>query len=177
MALPSFCDCPDDAIPCCEDLFTIASEIMEAAWGALLVCAGADCCAPMYRFVAVAEPHLMSQDYLAVWLGRMQRLPNRAQQMRTLQFGSTQGTFNIKLMESGYPTLETVGTEIHEPTTEAINFASRHSLAHAEAVYRGVLDYAAAYMSCGQLKGFEDLFPIPPAGGSVGWGFNLTVEL
>jgi hypothetical protein len=175
--LPSFCNCPDDAVPCCEDLYTIAGEILDAAWGALVACAGADCCAPIYHFVAVAEPHLMVQDYLTVWMDTMQRLPNQAQQMRTLQFGSTQGTYNIKLMESGYPTLETVGTQIHEPTTDALNFAARHSLAHGEAVYRGVLEHVERYTTCGSLKSFGDLAPIGPSGGSVGWGFSVTIEL
>jgi hypothetical protein len=175
--LPQFCDCPDDAIGCCQDLADTAEGILSAAWGGLLACAGSDCCAPIYRCIGVAEPHLMTQDYLAVWVSRVARVGNRSQQLRSLQFASTQGTFRVKLIESGYPTLATNATEIHEPTTEAINFAARHSLAHGEAIYRAVLDHVHASDTCGTVKGYEDLTPVPPSAGLVGWTFSVVLEL
>lgn len=175
--LPDFCVDPSE-IPCCTTVFDDANLILDAAWDALVLCAGEDACAPIVRFVSAAEPHLAVPDYLCVYLASTNvPLPrNQPSQAKGLMVQQPSMTYSVKLIEGGFPTLESEGTEIDEPDPAAIEFASRHFLGHVESVYRGVFNFFCTKANVGRLKSYTDLRSLGPSGGKIGAQFGLTIE-
>lgn len=175
MALPEFCrDCGIEV--CCTSLYDQATAVLDLAWNAYQSCAPPECCAPMERMVSHAEPHLATQDYLAVWIADVSMPAISFGQTKRLNVSQPRVTFALKLVESNYPTLEAVLTEIHEPLTAAVDFAAQHSLAHAEAVYRHVVTALLSENICGTLASINQLRPIEPMGGLCAWTFSVTTE-
>jgi hypothetical protein len=175
VALPEFCI--DGAEPvCCDSLYTQATTILTLAWDAYQACASDTCCAPMERMVAHAEPHLATQDYLAVWVSDISMPPLTFGQTKRLNVTQPRVTFNVKLVESNYPTLDSSFTEVYEPLAAEVDFAARYSLAHAEAVYRHVVSALISENICGTLASINALRPLDPLGGLCAWTFSVTTE-
>lgn len=176
MALPAFCEGVTTPAPCCDSVYMVAAEILNIAWNAFAVCADPASCEPVERFVAAAEPHLATQDYLAVYIADAS-LPFLATgRTKMINVTAARFTYNIKLMESGYPALEQALTEVYEPTAAELNWAAWHSLGHAEAVYRGVVSELVGDNVCGELAAINSLRPVGPTGGLIGWTFSVTLE-
>jgi hypothetical protein len=177
MALPPYCG-DDDPVVCCDNFYAVATSIKSVAYAALVDCAGEELCEPIFPFVSAAEPHLAVQDYLAVWFGAVEiPLPRGVPaQAKGLLIQQPVVTFNVKLVESGYPVIEQVSTTVDEPTSAEIDWASRHFLAHSEAVLRGVVDYLTAQNTCGTLKSYTGV-RYAVSGGSARAQFSANLEV
>ena len=177
--LPEFCEGVDTPAPCCESLYTAAQAILTVAQGALEECAGEELCRELYGFVGAAEPHLAMQNYVAVWYTETTLEPqgNRSGALKTLMVQQPTVTFTVKVSEGGYPTGEQVGTQIAEPSAAALDWAGKHALGHAEAVYRQTVDSLRTDHICGTLKAIGPLRPLGPSGGVIGFAFSVALEI
>ena len=176
MALPEYC--ADDVVdpPCCDSLYLTAQDLLIIAWNAFSACATPDECAPMERLVAVTEPHIATQDYIAVYIVDSTLPLLLTGRTKMLNVTMPRVTYGIKLVESGYPTLEAALTEVYEPTAAQFNWAAWHSMAHAEAIYRTMISTLVADNDCGELTAVNSLRPLDPTGGLVGWTFSVQIE-
>ena len=175
--LPEYCvDCIEP-IPCCRSIYDAARAILDIAWAKLVECAGSDCCDLMEHFVAAAEPHLAVADYLAVYIPDVSVAPVAVTGTeKMLSMKPQRVTCAVKLVESGYPVIEEVGTEIHEPTGAELAWISRHALSHIEAIYRGVLSALMQPNPCGDLISVGGLRSAV-GGGSIVWQFTVTLNI
>lgn len=172
--------CDSDEIPCCDSLWTAADALLTIAWSAFEDCVPESLCNTVEHFVAAAEPHLVAQDYLCVYLQSVDLTIPRGggvAQAKGLAVTKPVVTYTVKLKQGGYPALEEEGTEIHEPPAAEIAFVSSHFLSQVEKIYRAVVDGLAQDNACGALKGFTPVRVIGPSGGAVGASFSVNTEI
>lgn len=171
--------CDSDALTCCDSLWTAADALLTIAWTAFEECVPEDLCNTVEHFVAAAEPHLVEQDYLSVYLVSVDLNVPRGSTAQTkgLTFQKPTVTYAVKLKQGGYPMLEEVGTTIQEPTAADIAFVSTHFLSQVEKIYRGVLNGLAENNACGALRAYTPVRIIGPSGGAVGMSFNVTTDI
>jgi hypothetical protein len=103
-------------------------------------------------------------------------------QGHVVQLPLVRSRFLIRLIESGWPTVQTSGTTILTPQPADQNEAGRQWLAHGELLYRTILGARARHQLLpGNLRttpiGLGDLTPVRPLGGLAGWTVELVVDL
>jgi hypothetical protein len=176
--LPSDCEaCPD---VCCDGLYTATTTILDVAHDAVVECADADCCGAYRKFISVGEPHWSQGDYVAAWASELTLdQPNSNPNPKMLLGAQPRVVVNVKLMESGWPTITGVaaGPEIIEPDPSAVDVAARHSYAHAQRMFTKTLNAVMLNnLACCKFLAITGLRPVGPSGGLVGWMFAIKLE-
>lgn len=167
---------------CCIDLHTIATHILTLVGDALDGCLSTTDCAPIQRYVTAGAGDDGVPDSLTVSiLGVGPSLPS-SPQGHVVQLPLVRSRFLIRLIESGWPTVQTSGTTILTPQPADQNEAGRQWLAHGELLYRTILGARARHQLLpGNLRttpiGLGDLTPVRPLGGLAGWTVELVVDL
>jgi hypothetical protein len=84
----------------------------------------------------------------------------------------------VKLMEAGYPTVTGDGF----PSLESFALAATHSYSHVEAMARAIFANVGRggpnriLRDCGW-QGMTAWRPVAPAGGLIGWRFNVSLTV
>jgi len=181
MALPNERCAPGDV--CCEDLFGSAERILQVAYDAVCNCSVVDCDLPeMAGYVSmgrnVEDP---VSDYVAVTVIDVRPSPRSADQQGNMQLPMYRARFQVKLLETGWPTPQGDGDEIIVPPPSLVQNVSRHSYSHGEAMYRalgGALTARTLNASCGTcFQRIEALVPVEASGGSVGWQTEIVLGM
>jgi len=179
MALPHEHCAPGEV--CCTSLFDVAANILEIAHTAVVGCSDCDCdLPPIVGYVSmgyrVEDPQA---DYVAVSLLSVFPSPRSADQSGNMQLPVYRASFQVKLLETGWPMPYGDGEEILVPDPDFVQNAARHSYAHGEAMYRALANALArkelnlACRDCFQR--IEPLQPVEPSGGTVGWMTNIVL--
>lgn len=171
--LPPISCAPCD--PCCTTLYGYTSQFLELVQAGLSECVS--CCDGITSFITVG-PFVSrpTVDYLAVWLANV--IPSGATSSRgAMLSGLSVATFQWKLMETGWPLASSLEGTIELPDTNLIHEAAVHSMAHAEAIQRSVLDGALrSVFGCGYRQ-MVPLQPVDPQGGMAGWTGGVQVDI
>lgn len=180
MAIPPF-DCVAGEV-CCTAQYAIAESILDIAYNAVADCIGEPRCGEpaLAGYVAMgARVEDPQSDYLTVsWV-------TTAASTRSADAGGRmvnpiyRSTFQVKLLESGYPMPTGDDEQIVLPTPQEYAWANAHLYAHGEAMFRALANALARGTlipdDLGRFKRIEPLVPIEPSGGSAGWTVNLTI--
>lgn len=170
-------DCTTCIDTCCDTVFDACDSIGIVALQALEECETVDCCGAYERIVSVSEPHWLG-SYVATWAAAIEPHPApQAPNSKLLQFPQAKIRIAVKLMETGWPTIEAGYVTATIPDPAQITALARHSTAHGEAMYRGVMNHLARTNVCGDFIGSYPLQPVGPSGGMVGWRFEVVVAL
>lgn len=177
-------DCiPDEAV-CCVELFGVAHHVLTSVYDELLGCFEPSVTPPLTAYVTMGSGDDGLWDALTVSVVNVR--PSTGSSVGGIQRGPLllRGSFEVRLRESGWPTVRVDGTTVILPSSEAQHQAARQSFAHGEAMYRKLLrmrsdgsflpgDIPAlrgANVEVGQLN------PLTPLGGVVGWIAPFTVD-
>lgn len=175
--------CADDYVPCCDDLWNVASWLLAHVGDALDPCLVGAGCAPLPRYVTMGAGDDGVGDKLNVGINSVAPSPASTVNGRTLPFPIIRAEFVVRLHESGWPTIQRQGDLILAPPPEDQAKAARQALAHAEMMYRTLTNLNATrrmlpptVRGCGNpLLG--PLTPVPPRGGVIGWTASVTVDV
>lgn len=182
-------NCADD-IPsavCCDSIFDIADRLRAVAYSSVMACLP-ETCEGFRSYVTVGDrPSEPIGDALVVSI--IDSVPTSQSRSSTGQttLGATiqQARFDIWLTENGWPQarVDELGNVISVPPADLIHAVALHSYAHAEAMYRGVLEaYAkrtlfpqATFRNIHKVD-IAGLFNVRPAAFTVGWRIPVTVQ-
>lgn len=165
---------------CCDSFYEVAEALLDSAYEALADCLG-DACKDVAHFVSVNEPTYTNDgNYIAVWLVNLE--PTRGPRGTTGSFmPRPRAKFGFKLMETGYPTLESTAAKITVPDGERIHAIAKHSYSHIEKVIRSVYDdFRSRTLPSGCVCGgavMGQLRPTARSGGLVGWVWDITLDV
>lgn len=146
---------------------------MQVCSDALNACLGTQC-EPVPAYVTVSEPTYTDQgNYLGVWLQSVDRRIST----RAPAFPRPRATYGVKLIETGWPTLEASAASITAPEAERMHALAEHSYAHAESILRAVYGAIASreFSSCNPGE-IGSLRPQLRTGGLVGWQFAVVFD-
>ena len=176
MAIPSS-PCEGSA-QACTSLYDIADHLLTEVFDALLATAEASCCGEIAAYVTVGQGDDGAQDALTVSITSITSSPNT----RPGGLGLYRASFDVRLRESGWPTVEVAGEEIllPEPTRQAT--AAAYLLSRGEAIHRRL---SALMTSRGLVPegvrcsnaSIGTLSPLYPQGGVAGWAIPVVVDL
>ena len=179
MALPHERCAPGEV--CCTSLFDVACTIRDVAIAAVEGCSVVDCDLPgLASYVSmgqqIADPEA---DFLVVSMTSIGPAPSSADRTGNMIQPLFRATFQVKLLETGWPQPYGDGEEILVPSPVLVENVTRHSMAHGEAMYRALGNALTSRMltpdpSCFQR--IEPLQPIEPSGGTTGWITYITVD-
>jgi hypothetical protein len=166
------CACTDPA--CCSTWFDKVESYLDIAHTAVEECSTSGCCGQYLKLITVAEPHYV-QSYVGAWLVESLIVQPRqgGGNPKLLGFLPPKMTIGFKVMDAGWPSLETIGQAITVPAPEDLTASSRHSYAHAQSMLHAVV---GAARGCGELQGIGGVRPSGPSGGLVGWTFTMQVQ-
>jgi hypothetical protein len=175
---------PPGEIPtdvCCDSFFEAAEALLESAYDSLAECLG-DACRDVAHFVSVNEPTFTGDgNYISVWLRSMNPTagPNGARGRAIMP--RPRATYGFKLVETGYPTLESSGAGILPPFGDHVHAVARHSYSHMEKITRTLYnDFRSRTLPSGCQCGGAELGAIRPtirSGGIAGWIWDLTLDV
>lgn len=178
MALPNN-ECAAEDV-CCTSLYDMAASILDIAYTAVSNCSTFNCPVPeLVGYVSmgaqIADPHA---DFLVVSLLSVAAAPESGGGRGNHHLPIYRATFQIKLLETGWPTPHGDSESIVIPEPVLVNDVTRHSMAHGEAMFRALANALATNVLPGDSQSFrrlEPLRPVEPSGGAVGWVTNLTL--
>ena len=167
-------NCPTPETVCCDKAFNTASNLLEVAHTAVVACYPTDGCPrELVGYVTMgARVQDPASDYVAVSL--LSIAPQTTGQPASRQTIGLpfRATYQISLLETGWPMPESFGEGITVPVADDYTNAAMLSYAHGEAMYRAL----RVAMGQGELNDCGDCFqqltslvPTPPSGGSTGW--------
>ena len=177
-------DCPVDEGVCCVEMFGFANNVLTVVYNDLLDCYEAGPEDPLVAYVTMGGGDDGIYDGLSVRVLRIK--PSIGSALNGTQFGPVliRGTFEVRLLESGWPTVSVNGTTVILPEPTEQHEAARQALAHGEAVYRSLLRHrrdGSFIEGLTALGGAQidigDLEPITPLGGVIGWRVSVVVDL
>lgn len=162
----------------CTSLYDIANHLLTEVFDALLATAEPSCCGEIAAYVTVGQGDDGAQDALTVSIVSITSSPNT----RPGGLGLFRGSFDVRLRESGWPTVEVAGEEIllPEPTRQAT--AAAYLLSRGEAIHRRLSalmtsrGLVPAGVRCSNAS-IGTLSPLYPQGGVAGWVIPVTVDL
>jgi len=185
MPLPfSDCDIPFDV--CCDTLFATGEEILDIVLPAVNNCVAPSACAPhtpiagyVTMGVTVRDPVV---DYVVVSLDRLETSRGSQDDAGKLQTPVWRALYQVRLVESNWPTAEEVNEQIFVPSPELTHAIARHSYAHGEAMFRALANAVTSRTAKPgiQLCTFhmvEPLVPVEPSGGTTGWETSVWVNI
>lgn len=174
------CDIPLDV--CCTSLFDVAEHVLDIVLPAVNDCLTPSECSDTPMIAGYVSMGTQIQDpvadYVVVSLQTISTSPGSRDAVGRMQLPMYRATYQVRLLETGWPTAESSGEEIWVPSPEQVHDISRHAYAHGERMFRALADAlvrktlgpgACTFTAIGQL------FPIEPSGGTVGW--QTTVEI
>lgn len=176
-------DCTESPDVCCIDLFAIANHILSNVYDSLLPCFANVECEPLSAYVTLGNGDDGVTDALSIAIVNV--APSQGSQPggALLQLPLTRAQFNLRLLESGWPTASVEGGVITAPNPVIQNEAARQAYAHGEQMYRKLIHMNATRQmipaevrGCGNV-GVSPLTPINPRGGTVGWLVAITVDV
>ena len=178
MALPNEQCAAEDV--CCTSLYDMAASILDVAYTAVANCSTFNCPTPeLVGYVSmgsqIADPHA---DFLVVSLQSVSAAPESGGGRGNHILPIYRASFQIKLLETGWPTPWGDDEQINIPDPVLVNDVTRHSMAHGEAMYRALANAMATNVLPGDAQSYrrlEPLQPIEPSGGTVGWVTNLQI--
>lgn len=167
---------------CCIDLHTIATHILTLIGDALDGCLENTHCSPIGRYVTAGDGDDGIPDALTVSMVDVAPSNPSSPQGHLVRLPLVQSRFQVRLIESGWPVVQTSGQTIVPPQPAAQNEAARQWLAHGELIYRTILAARSGHrLLPGNLRttpvGLGPLTPIRPKGGLAGWTVALAVDI
>lgn len=177
MPLPTLetCDIPTDA--CCRTFYDVADELLTAAHDALVDCVG-DTCENFPKYVSTGEPSFTDEgEYLAVWIQGMSLAPGARGNAARPSFQRPVVTYGFKLVEKGWPTLESGNVTLMVPDAERMHALSLHAYSHIERIIRAQLQTSAVSGTACQGVRLATLNTLPRTSGLIGWQWALTAEM
>ena len=180
MALPNEDCAPVEA---CSSLHDIAQNLLDIAFPAVAECASyPDCGVPeLVGYVSmgrqIEDP---IADFVAVSLLAVTPSSRSADAYGNMIQPVYRASFQVKLLETGWPTPWGDDEEIVPPTPEQYADAAQHSYAHGEAMYRALANALASRTLVPNNKGcfqaIDALLPLEPSGGATGWMTNIITD-
>jgi hypothetical protein len=165
-------------------LYTIAANILEVAHCAVVECTvGLPC--PLPEIVGYVSVGVRIEDpvpdRLVVSLANLGASPQSSDNAGRMNIPMWRATYQVQLLESGWPTPQGDMEEIVVPTAEEYASAAMHAYAHGEKMYRALVvalhqNELNPYQNDGTFKRIADLAPMEPSGGTVGWETTVTVD-
>jgi hypothetical protein len=164
---------------CCDGFYEVARALVDEAYEALADCIG-EACKDVAHFVSVNEPTFTGDgNYIAVWLARME--PTRGPNGGAAIMPRPRATYGFKLIETGYPTLESTAAGIRPPFGDHVDAVSKHSYSHIERVIKTVfMAFRSRELPNGCACGRPQIGNIRPAqrsGGLAGWLWEMTLDV
>jgi hypothetical protein len=192
MPLPAS-DCPTGCPPdtCCNTLFLMADRIRTVAFDAVLCCVDESCRQPYRSYVVAGNriQDLVGDSVIVTLQTATSAAMTNTPQGRLSPLSVTRSTFLLELRENGWPQAKTVGRNIEVPSGESLNAASAHSMAHAEKMWRSLVDAAATRNGNNRLfpitnnhhviqggVGVGPLTPVGPQAYQMAWSVIVTVD-
>lgn len=189
MPLPLSYDCSDCVEVCCDTLFVLADRLRIVAADAVNACLPVDVCGEIDSFVAVGfEAEDPIGDSISVTVVNVQDAVDSTTNEQAGPLALVRADLVLRLLESGYPMLlSTDGENILAPDRAEVHLASKHSMAHAEAMLRAIrnglrrpaIPMFRPFVPPGTIFGVvpQPMRPIPPQMGLVGWTLTLGVRV
>ena len=176
MAIPDgSCGSPDAA--CCNWLYKIADHLLTNSFEALLKCYDdSECGDPVRAYVTMGDGDDGQTDALTVSIVSIAPSTSNSPGAPAL----FEAQFNVRLRESGWPTVSVVNNEIVFPSAEAQAVAAAWVLGRGEAIHNRLAYLMVkrgltpdGYPCRGARVGA--MTPIRPQGGVVGWVIPVYV--
>lgn len=168
------CDAPE---ACCTSLFTIADNILNAVYDALLPCYP-DGCTPLTKYVTMGNGDDAIMDSLTVTFAVAGASQGSTRNGVMVPIALVRGALDVRLRESGWPTVQ-VTEVITPPAPELQQSAAMQAYGHGEKMYRTLLNlharHALAPVGCATSVG--QLQPLQPLGGAIGFLVRVEVDL
>lgn len=163
----------------CSTLDEIANHLLCKAYEALNSCfVGGSCEGEVAAYVTSGQGDDGVTDKLTVAV--LQMTPS----VLTVETGPGmyRALFEVRLHESGWPTVRNENGTIIPPPPEEQALASSQLLAHGEAIHRRLTHLRAtkkiAPPTLPMLNSLVgDMVPVFPQGGVAGWTVNVTIQL
>lgn len=162
--------------------FSIADNLLEIAHTAVVGCIPETSCdlPVLVGYVAVGtrvrDP---LSDYVVVSLSSLAPTRRSSDASGRMRLPIYRATFQIRLLESGWP-VPWGDDEIIVPSADEYMQAAKHSYSHAEAMYRALhIALTTNELTGGCTDCFASigaLEPVEPSGGSVGWETTVVTE-
>lgn len=177
-------DCLTSDEVCCTTLYDIANNILVGLYEAMLECYQPSFCnaGGLIAYVTMGSGDDLVYDALSVSIGSVRPSDGSVNRNAMSPFRSLLVTFDVRLIESGWPMAEVENGEIFAPDPVEQNAIARHAYAHGERMYRKLLYMATSGGLMPQGSActnavVDSLFPMNPAGGTVGWRTSVTLTL
>lgn len=173
MVLP-LANCDTSTAVCCSGVYDVADVILAEAMAALGECGEPDC-PGLAGYVTIGDGDGVT-DGLAVALESV----SPAHRAQSTKLSVNRAEYTVRLLESGWPIVQAVGSEIVMPAPEKQHVLSRHVMSHAEVVYRR-LRHVVAHRDFGSTRTtwaeIGSLVPLPPKMGVVGFRMTIRVDI
>lgn len=170
--------CADLVDPCCTTLGAFADHLRCEALDAIMACFEPGSCEPFTSYVSMGAGDDGIADSLIVSVNTMLPSANTT----SVGFSLWNMTFDVRLRESGYPMVQTEGSQIVLPDPQLQHQATMQLMAHGEAIHRRLSalktkrQLAPTGYQC--LQGtIGSLLPLTPQGGVAGWSILVTVQM
>ena len=153
--------CPPDTTPdvCCDTLFLIGDRIRTVACDAVMCCTDESCDQP-YRSYTTFGPRIqdvIGDSIIITMTNATTATTSSTDRGRVSPLVVTRASFRLELRENGWPQAKANQQKgvIVAPDGAEQNAAAAHSMAHAEKMWRALVNAAAIR------NGSTRLFPLP----------------
>lgn len=177
-------DCVTSDNVCCTSLYDIANHILAGVYESLLECYQPSFCngGGVLAYVTMGNGDDLVLDALSVAISEVRPSDATIRNNQTSPLPMFSATFNVRLIESGWPMAYEENGEIFVPDPVEQNALARHAYGHGERMYRK-LAYMAAHgdltpagVACTKAVLYA-LQPLAPSGGSIGWTASVVMQL
>lgn len=190
MVLPA-ADCPDDiaADVCCDTLALMADRIRTVAATAVCECQDPDCSDREFVSYFTVGPRIedpFGESLVVVLHDFTPSVGSNTLPGNLLPVAVHKAEFEVRLLENGWPTIEedALGQLITVPDRNLVNMLARHSVSHAEKVYRALANgiqrrtlFASALHPHIGRTALASMRPVQSTTHIVGWTMRVNVEV
>lgn len=175
--IPEWCADPID--PCCDCLYLITRDLVDAAADAVAECLPVDLCSELARHVSIGRP-VGPGDFVGGWIESITPAPSRQNSAGTKQILAPRmlGNIGIRLVETGFPTVTTIGGRVALPDFAHLDYISKHFYGHAEKATRALVNelIPACSKGCDSIR-FVSSRPSRPEMTSMAWDWAFEATL
>lgn len=169
---------------CCTSLYDVANHILAGVYESLLECFQPSFCNGngLLAYVTMGNGDDLVLDGLSVAVNDVRPSDGSIRYSQTSPMVTYMATFNVRLLESGWPMAYEDNGEIFVPDPVDQNALARHAYGHGERMYRKLAymashgDLAPAGTPCSKAI-LMPLTPLNPSGGSIGWTTSVLMQL
>ena len=167
--------CKPNAAVCCDAYYAVAESLAEIAFEALVKCV-APSCEGMQVFVSHGPP-VGTGNFISAW--HVSTVFPGSDDQRERFISRAVGTYTVRLMESGYPTIRNAPSGgFTLPQRDEIDAIAQHSYGHGEQVLRAIVNAKAAGRTPLKRCSSVALVSYVPLRISAGYsGHDITVAL